>query len=98
MSVRTVVTAVLSLDANCMVSWNKTVDYMYTQSRECVCGGGGGVSCWMVNGRELGGSVIVLVLGRMWPGTFKCSFCDSQFPLSTALLTVSTVCNEVKDH
>ena len=34
---------------------------------------------------------MVLVSGRMWPGTFKCSFCDSQFPLSTALLTVSTV-------
>ena len=61
-------------------------------------GGGGGVSCWMVNGRELGGGVIVFVSGRMWPGTFKCSFCDSKFPLSTALLTVSTVCNEVKDH
>ena len=37
------------------------------------------------------GGVMVLVSGRMWPGTFKCSFCDSQFPLSTALLTVSTV-------
>ena len=63
-----------------------------------MCVGGGGVSCWMVNGRGWGGGVMVLVSGRMWPGTFKCSFCDSQFPLSTALLTVSTVYNEVIDH
>ena len=53
---------------------------------------------WMVNCRIRRGGVMVLVSGRMWPGIFKWSFSDSQFPLSTALLTVSTVCNEVIDH
>ena len=41
---------------------------------------------------------MVLVSGRMCPGTFKLPFCDSQFPLSTALLTVSAVYNEVIDR
>ena len=36
------VTGVLSLDATCMVSWNHSVEYMYTQSRMCVWWGGGG--------------------------------------------------------
>ena len=58
----------------------------------CVWGGGGepldGELCVMGYG-EWG--VMVLVSGRMWPGTFKCSISDFQFPLSTALLTVSTV-------
>ena len=40
---------------------------------------------------------MVLVSGGIWSGTFKLSFCNSQFPLSTALLTVSAVFNEVID-
>ena len=35
----TVVTAVLSIVATWMVSWNNTVEYMYTQSSLCVFGG-----------------------------------------------------------
>ena len=62
------------------------MEYSYTQSR---VGVGGVNGCLTVGSGE--GRVMVLDYSRMWPGTFKCSFCDSQFPLSTALLTVSTV-------
>ena len=44
------VTGVLSLDATCMVSWNHSVEYMYTRSSVC-----GRRSCWMVNCRGWGG-------------------------------------------
>ena len=88
------VTGVLSLDATCMVSWNHSVEYMDTRSSVCV--GEWAVGWWTVGDGEW--DVVVLISGRMWPGSFKCYSSDSQFPLSTALLTVSTVCNEVIDH
>ena len=52
-----------------MLSWNSTAEYRYTRSRVCV----GGVNrCLTVGSGE--GRVMVLVSGRMWPGTFKALF------------------------
>ena len=68
-----VVTAVLSLVATCMVSWNRSVEYMYTKVQwVCMYASGGRGLC-------LRQSVIWI----MWPHTFTCSFCDCHWCLQS---------------
>ena len=65
----TIVTAVLSIDATCMVSWDHSVEYVHGHSIQFVC-----VCC--------GEGVVVFVSGRVLPGWWDLTLSHVPFEIA----------------